>query len=197
MHRIIPFIPLLFWGGVCIYGIRIINIAKQGCDLGRLKITTGTTNITKSRTMGWAACIIGGLMFLGAISSTIRKVPMKTIEADTAPRTSNQLKDNPEDTKMVEEKMREQIMTMNQTDADLVAELSVKAISLLPPTEREQVLALHRKMQQNGENSLTEEEHATMQTLDAKGVDLLPEEDKIKLESILLKMYEKATSDIK
>jgi len=53
---------------IFISGLRIITVAKKGCDPERLKKVSGTRNLTAARIGGWIVTILSGLMLWKALA---------------------------------------------------------------------------------------------------------------------------------
>jgi hypothetical protein len=108
------------------------------------------------------------------------------------PETAKGIKENPESTKKIEDKVLNEMSRMDENDLKVFMKIKEKAISLLPETAREQLIILHDKTFKHGQNSLTKEELILMETLNKKAIDLLPEEEKRRFESIAQKILQKA-----
>jgi len=102
------------------------------------------------------------------------------------------IKKYPKETKLLEDKVREAVSSMDQDDINLMKELTQKAINLLPDDEKQRLIALQVRFNEYGYASLTENEINIMQQLNQKAFNLLPEEDRLKLS----KIFEKAGDNI-
>lgn len=137
----------------------------------------------------WGKILIGlGIIF------TLFIIYFASRESTNLP---EQIKENPEEAKFLENKVRETFSSMDQNDIKLIGELTQKAINLLPENERQQLIALQIRFNEYGYDSLTEKEINIMQQLNKKALDLLPAEDKLKLSKIFEKATVEVSKDIK
>ncbi|GAJ07156.1 unnamed protein product, partial [marine sediment metagenome] len=137
----------------------------------------------------WGKILIGlGIIFILII------IYFASRESTNLP---EQIKENPEEAKFLENKVRETFSSMDQNDIKLIGELTQKATNLLPENERQQLIALQIRFNEYGYDSLTEKEINIMQQLNKKALDLLPAEDKLKLSKIFEKATVEVSKDIK
>lgn len=108
---------------------------------------------------------------------------------------AKQIKKYPRETKFLENEIREAILSKEEQDIKLLEELTQKAMNLLPEDEKQQLIALQVRFNENGYGALTENEINTMQTLNKKAFDLLPAEDKVKLNKVF-RETEEITTDV-
>lgn len=99
------------------------------------------------------------------------------------------IKKYPKETKFLENEVSQVFSSMDVNDMKLMEELTQKAINLLPEDEKQQLMALHIRFNENGYGALTEDEINTMQELNKKAFNLLAPEDRAKLN----KIFKKAT----